>query len=133
MQRQIAVLCGLAILTAGCGTTAQPGGWTPMIDQRNVDPARYEQDFTECKSYAETGGTVEEHGRRNAIRGGVAGGALAAGAIVATGGLAAIPLLGGVVATQMGIGALGGKFFADSRYRSVITQCLNGRGYSVIG
>lgn len=134
---------GTAVLTllASCATAGghQGSAWVPMIDQRNMDQARYATDLAECRAYADANPDADaaQASRDGAVRSGVMTGALALGATVATGGLALIPMIGGTLLTSAGgaaaFGALGGRDAANLRYRGVMTSCLQGRGYSVIG
>ncbi len=135
-----AVAALLVLSTAACTTTGPTGqAWNPTIDQRNVDQPQYETDLAECRRYADAnpGADADAAGRDGAVRNGAMVGVLALGATVATGGLALIPLLGGTLATSAGgaalMGGMAGRDAANTRYRSVVTACLQGRGYSVIG
>lgn len=150
-----AALCVGAVLLSGCASTGEasvpgmsslPGmgpsaaqSWTPTVDQKGLNQAQYEKDFAECKAVAvadpNTDGTTAA--KKGAMKWGLGTAAAMAALTVATGGAAAIPLMAGSVAAAGGAGALEGgytkKAEADFRYQSMVTECLKGRGYNVLG
>ena len=131
----------LALVVSGCATTGMPGfgggaaSWSPTIDARGVNQARYEQDFSECRSYAEAN-TDDEAARDGGLRAGLGLAALTAGAAVATGGLSLLPMVGGSILAAGAGGALAGassaQFQAQMAHRQIIIECLEGRGYNVL-
>jgi len=112
-----ATLFALAPAIFGCAANNEP-----IIDTKNVDMTMYEQDLTECKSYAEQVDTKT----------GVAKGAAGGGAVGA--GVGAIA--GGSISKSAGIGALLGGAKSANRAtddkNNVVKQCLRGRGYKVL-
>jgi len=111
--------------------------WTPTYDHNGVNPQKFDRDLADCRNYAaEAPGT---NGRKEATRAakkwGLWGVAITGVAAVATGGLALIPVMGGMAAANGAVGALAGggaaSAAADSKYRGVISTCLTGRGYKV--
>lgn len=146
MKQIVGIVLAAAMLT-GCGTTAMPsmlGGptttsaWTPMIDTRGVNQTRYERDLVECRAFADANpdANASQAARDGAKRNGLTAGALMVGATVATGGLAMIPLAAGSLLFGTGASAALGADSARSQaalaYRSIVSNCLEGRGYSVI-
>ncbi len=115
-------LCGLAV---GCAHAYQP-----VVDMKGVDPYRYEQDLAECRRYAEQVSPLQDAGL-SALIGAAGGAALGAASGAAFGspatGAAAGAALGGV-----GGAGYGGLSGAD-RQKSIINNCLHGRGYRVLG
>lgn len=101
-----------------------------MVDMKGVDSARYEQDLTECRAYAEQVSPAREAvvGAGLAAALGAAIGAIAgafggsAGSGAATG-----AAIGGVTGTAAG--GAGGV----SEQKQIIDRCLAGRGYNVLG
>ena len=96
----------------------------PIIDARGVDAAEYDADWAECRAYSEqvdTGGQMAKHGAVGAAAG------AAIGAII--GGVSAGEAAGaGAVA-----GALEGGADAQERKERVFRNCMDGRGYRVLG
>ncbi len=136
-----AVLCvAMSTMLLSCATTGPTGpAWNPTIDQRNVDQAQYQTDLTECRSYASENPEADPDTamRDGAMRQGAVMGAMTVGAAVLTGGLTLLPMVGGILATNLGLGAAmggaGARDQANIRYRGIVSACLQGRGYSVIG
>lgn len=124
-MRATLLLLALA-LPAACA-----GSYQPIVDQSSIaDPARYQQDLAECRSYAEQ----VSPGRSTAA--GAGAGALLGGAIGAVTGA-----FTGDFGTGAGIGASTGAIAGGAsgaghgaaRQRDVIDQCLRYRGYAVLG
>lgn len=148
MRSVCALAC--ALLMAGCATTgigeshlspSQPG-WTPLIDAKQVNQARYERDLAACRTLVETrpDTNAKAETKKGALRGGLGMAALigvGALATAGTAGLAVLPALAGSTAFTVGgsavAGGVAGKAVADAKYRSAITACLQGRGYHVVG
>ena len=95
-----------------------------IVDSKGVDMARYEQDLTECRQYAEEISTGEE-AARSAVRGAVVGGLI--GAAVGTSDTAG--RIGGAGAVH---GASKGVTKAEYDKKRVVRNCLSGRGYKVL-
>ena len=145
-----AALC-VALLASGCastgpGSTSLPGfppsaaapAWTPTIDTRGVNQAKYQKEYAECVAFARADPDADgaTAGKKKAMKWGLGGMAAAGALTVMTGGLAAIPLAAGTVATTGGAlafsGGYAGKTNADSTYRTIVATCLQGRGYTVL-
>ena len=94
----------------------------PIIDLKGVNPALFEQDWAECKSYSE----------QVKIEQGVAKGA-ATGAVV---GAIAGAIGNGDVSQSAGHGGLYGGtrsgLKADREKQQVFKRCMSGRGYRVL-
>jgi len=152
-RRACILLCAAAI--SGCATVsppttsapkaaaaAPPPSWTPTIDARHVNQARYARDLGECRTLAASvpGSDGNKEARKGALKGGLGAAALIGAATVLTGGMAAVamlPAVAGSAALTVGGGALTagyvGKNIADAKYRSALTDCLTERGYHVLG
>jgi outer membrane lipoprotein SlyB len=115
MKTNVLLLAGVLALAA-CTTTDEI-----IIDRKGVDMSRYEQDLSECRSYAsevQTGKKVAKGAASGAVVGGLVG------AITGDAGKAA------------GVGAVGGGARgANEGSREevqVVKNCLRGRGYRVL-
>ncbi|HEY6131023.1 MAG TPA: YMGG-like glycine zipper-containing protein [Halioglobus sp.] len=104
---------------AGCVTTDEI-----IIDEKGVNMSAYQQDLSECRSYA-TGVKSGEKTVKGAASGALVGGAI--GAI--TGG-------GHGAAQGAGVGAVGGgargAIEGEETEIQVVKRCLSGRGYRVL-
>ncbi len=115
----------LSIGLIGCAQSYQP-----IVDLKGVNTARYQQDLAECRQYAEQ---VDVGGNTaiGAVGGAGLGAALgaAAGAIGGNAGAGAATgaLVGGVGGTGAGVGT------SVQRQKTIINNCLNRRGYKVLG
>jgi hypothetical protein len=113
--------------------------WTPTVDQKGLNHAKYEKDFAECKAVAVADPSTDGNAaaKQGAMKWGLGSVAGAAALTVATGGAAALPFMAGTLLATGGAGALSGgygkKLEADMRYKGIIVECLKGRGYSVLG
>jgi len=109
----------IAGLGAACTTTDEI-----IIDRKGVDPAKYEQDLADCRSYSSEVKTGEKAAR------GAASGAVVGGLIGAA--------VGNSRDAQRGAGAgavTGGARGVSEGSRDevqVVKQCLRGRGYRVL-
>jgi uncharacterized lipoprotein NlpE involved in copper resistance len=114
------ILAALAVTLAlsGCANVSE---YRPMIDVKGVDGAKYEQDLSECRAYAQRINPQSE-----AIIGAVIGALLVAGSV-------ALALDSG---DYLGVGAFAGAAKgggnAVAAQRKAVHQCLRGRGYSVL-
>ena len=118
MKNLLAVI-SVSLFVAGCTTTDEI-----IIDEKNVDMSAYEQDLTECKSYADG----VQKGKKTAKGAG-------SGAVVGS-------LIGGITggasgaAKGAGVGAVGGGAKGASEGEEsevqVVKRCLSGRGYRVL-
>jgi hypothetical protein len=137
MKRTVSACLCLSFALSGCATA--PSTWTPQIDTQNVNQAKYAQDFADCKKFAQANPDTDaaKASKHDAIKYGVGTAAIMGAATIATGGLALIPIMAGTLAVGAGggavAGAMGATASADAKYKDVITRCLAGRGYHVIG
>lgn len=116
---KVVLLATLSVALVACTTTDEI-----IIDRKGVDPARYEQDLIECRTYAaevKTGGKAARGAASGAVVGGLVGAAVgnsrdaqrAAGAGAVT-------------------GAARGVSEGTREEVQVVKQCLRGRGYRVL-
>lgn len=117
----VITLLGTALL-AGCASRG--GGSQPIVDLKGVDPARYQRDLAECQAYAAQVDVRGEVGR-SALGGAIIGGAM--GAIV--GNHETAERMAGVGAVT---GTARGGVRAVQERRTVLRNCLVGRGYRVL-
>ncbi len=113
----VAIIVPLVIIA--CTTTDEI-----IIDQKGVNMSAYQQDLTECQTYAKQVKTGEK------VTKGAASGALVGGLIGAiTGG-------GSGAVTGAGVGAVGGGAKGANQGQQseaqVVKRCLSGRGYRVL-
>lgn len=141
-MRFLALITAISVAISGCASTAPASQWRPMVDTAGADNSRYEQDLQECRAYAEANPEADpqqaaaEGAKTDAIRSGALGVGTMAAAGLMTGGLALIPLaaMGAFTALTGGmIGGMGGSQLADVKYRNIVSNCMVGRGYRVIG
>ncbi len=112
----IGVFAAITALVAGCASHPDP-----IIDTKGVNMAQYEQDLSECKSYADNV-SVAEGSAKGAAVGAVVG--AAAGAISGDAGRGAG--YGGLSgATRSGLGNQREK-------EGIVKKCIRGRGYRVL-
>ena len=124
MIRRSVLLLGLISL-AGCA-----GSYEPIIDRKaGIDEAKYQQDLSECRGYAEQVSPAGDAATSAGI-GAVLGAALGAigGAITGSAGTGAAvgAAVGGAGGIASGIGS------GVSSQKDIIRNCLQGRGYSVL-
>lgn len=95
-----------------------------IVDRKGLDPAAYEQDLAECRSYASEIDVGADMVRGAAV--GAAAGALI-GAVIGD---------SGTTAAGAGVGAVHGGTHQGHRsaeeQQQVVKRCLRGRGYSVL-
>jgi outer membrane lipoprotein SlyB len=122
MSRSIAILLGLCL--AACAQS-----YEPIIDMKGVDQAKYQQDLSECRAYAERVSPVGQAATSGGL-GALLGAALGAivGAFSGDAGTGAA--LGGSVGAVGG--AASGAGAGVSEQKQVINNCLRNRGYSVL-
>ena len=122
------------LLSAGLLLSACAGSYEPVVDfqaSRNTAEA-YDQNLRECRALAKQGGSPVEDAAIAGAGTAAVGAALGAitGAILGGGagtGAAAGAALGGTA------GAAGGAVSGVSDEKSIVRECLRGRGYSVLG
>jgi hypothetical protein len=141
-------MCALgaaALLLAGCTTTSasappsQQTAWKPQVDMKGVSQAQYDKDVGECRAYADANPDANgnKQAGKKALKYGAVGAAAMGAVVVATGGLALLPAAGAALATTGGAAALDGgavgKVGGDAKYQSIVSGCMSGRGYKVLG
>ena len=122
----------VAFFLVGCATApGAPGngfgaGYTPVVDMKDVDPAKYHQDVAECRAYA-----AQVDAGTNTAAGAVAGAVLLTALSAAAGNRGYWNrryAAGGAIAG--GAGAAPGSM---QKQQSIIMRCMVGRGYNVLG
>jgi outer membrane lipoprotein SlyB len=117
-RRSLFLIMPAALLLAACASRG------PIVDTQGVDMARYQQDLSQCETYAAQVNTGTEAGK-GAVGGAVVGAAI--GAIVGN---------STTVARGAGVGGvLGGARGAargEGEKDQVVKNCLRGRGYRVL-
>jgi len=117
-------LAALAAATLLGGCAAQQPGRDPIVDLKGVDPARYQVDLAECRTYADQVG-VGQDAAVGAVTGAVLGGvtgAVARDSDTAKRAAGVGAVLGGAHGTLSGL---------EERDR-VVRTCLRNRGYAVL-
>jgi len=117
----------LAVAALFLGACAQ--SYQPIVDRQGVDPAQYQADLAECRTYAEQVNPVGE-----AVAGAFLGALLGAAVGAATGAVVGQPKLGatyGAAAAGTAGTAAGAAGGIEGQIR-VIRTCLAGRGYRVL-
>jgi len=124
--KRISLLAVAGFALAACAAQ----NYQPVIDPYGVDMGRYQADLASCRALAEqvdaTGDTAE-----NALIGagvGAAGGA----ALGALSGDAGIGAATGAVIGAFGAGGASG-IEKNQRQKTIINNCLKGRGYKILG
>lgn len=133
----------IVTMAAACATTPPSSTWRPTVDtQGGMNQAQYERDLADCREFAEANPEADpetaarEGARSAAVRQGVGTAALIGAAGLLTGGVALIPMaLGGLFAGATGgmVGGYVGNDVADLKYRNIVSNCMIGRGYRVLG
>lgn len=115
--------CVLAL--SACATT-----YTPVVDTKGINQAKYQQDLNECRALSDQIDAVGEGATDTLIGAGIGA---AAGA--ALGAITGAPATGAATGAVIGGFGGGGVSAADSmtRKRQIMNNCLTGRGYKVLG
>jgi len=120
--RAVAVSMAVVISLVGCaGANVRP-----LVDMKNKNTSTYEQDLTECQTYATEQSGAAANGAVGAIAGAVFGALLG---LVAGGNQTGIAQVGGIGAVA---GAFTGLLEGNKAQEGVVKQCLRGRGYNVL-
>ncbi|MDA0689187.1 MAG: glycine zipper family protein [Proteobacteria bacterium] len=123
-MRQILSAILLALLVA-CASVEDLTGSNPIVDTQGINMANYSRDLHECQAYADQV-AVARKAAVGAVTGAAVGGTL--GAIVGNSNTAQRGAgVGAVVGGSRGIS----KGLHDRK--RVISRCLMGRGYRVLG
>lgn len=115
MNKNSAYVIPLVLILSACASDEV------IVDMKGVNEQRYQQDLAECEVYSQqvnTGKTIAKRGTRGAV----------IGAIVGDGSSAAKGAGVGAVA-----GSARGSREAENKKTQVIQNCLQGRGYKVLG
>lgn len=119
------ILCLLAALLSGCATA--PVAYRPTIDfgSSTVDQATFEHDLADCQALAQRSGIGQ-----GAINGAALGALFGALLGAAIGGRDMI----GAGARAGAVGGLeGGVVNAAVGQQVIVSRCMSGRGYAVVG
>lgn len=121
----ICMLLTVASVGTGCATNNMGADYRPIIDSQGKDPARLQQDVTECQAYAHQVSSAAERAAAGAVAGALLGAvfAAAAGAKGYRNESAAVGALSG---------GLGAAAEGERDQRNIIRRCMTGRGYSVL-
>lgn len=123
MKRLIVTLASVSLIS--CATVDQH--YSPVIDMQGVDRTQLSKDLSECREYAKQRMDAQQGAVAGAIAGAVLG--VAFGAIFGLDGRD-LTRAAGAGALGGGIGAAGG---ANQDQKSIVANCLVGRGYRVLG
>jgi uncharacterized protein YcfJ len=116
---KLTALAGLAVSMTACANTG--AAYRPILD--GPQTVAYQNDLAECQALAKQRVFLNEDTRSDALVGALIGGALGALDGDALGGAA----VGGIAG-----GASGAYEVRDER-KSIVIQCLKGRGHPVVG
>ena len=123
MKRAVALVVSAALIS-GCATVDM--NYRPVIDTSGTDHAKMEKDLNECRQFAKE--------RMDAANGAVAG--AVAGAVLGVAFGAILGASGRDLSRIAGASALGGGLgtanAADKDQKSIIANCMLGRGYKVL-
>lgn len=118
MKNWVIALLALGVLS-GCATRG--AGYTPIIDTKDKDPVKLQQDVAECQAFAKQAADAAE---------GAAAGAVVGAVLAAI--LAPRDYRRNMVNRGALIGAAGGGAQAAETQEAIIKRCMTGRGYSVL-
>ena len=115
-----------SVIIAGCTPYAQ--SYQPAVDQQmspaTADARNYDQDLSACREIL-TGSSL---GHDTTTAKGAAIGALGGAGLGLLTGHGILPGIAGA-----GIGAIAGRYSSDSQIRAALDQCLQARGWTIIG
>lgn len=115
----------ILMTVAGCIVLIGCANMDPIVDKKGVNETKYQQDLAQCKQYAagiNTGAEASKHGAAGAAVGGILGAIVGDSTTAGQG--------AGVGAVT---GSVRGARKAEYRKERVIQNCLQGRGYRVLG
>ena len=115
----------LKLLTIALAGFAAGCAWRPMVDPKTTDMARFETDLTECKQIAEQG-----PGAGTGAAGGAAVGYALGQVVARTTGNSHVANEAGRGAAV--IGGAKGAGAGEQGKRTVLRNCLAGRGHKVL-
>ncbi len=122
-QKKLISLFLLAAL-AGCSNTGS--NFSPIIDKKGIDEAKYQQDLLECQSLSTEAQGAGKDGAKKAA-GGVVIGALLG--LVGGGNSTNIAQAAGIGGV---LGGASGMYSGNTEKETIIKRCLVGRGYRVL-
>lgn len=125
MMLQKTALFAVTLLLAGCASN-----YTPVVDPKGVDMGRYNQDLAECRALSEQVDTSKDTATNSAIGAGV--GAAAGAALGALSGDAGVGAATGAILGGFGGGG-GTALESEQRKKTILNNCLTGRGYRILG
>ena len=80
MMKVTAYVVSTALALSGCATQNTGADYRPIIDTQGKDPARLQQDTTECQAYAHQVSSAAERAAAGAVAGALLGAVFAAAA-----------------------------------------------------
>lgn len=126
----VSIMAATGALT-GCAVTSGPGAgyganYSPVVDMKDVDYGKHQADLAQCRAFAQQ---IDASGNAvtGALGGAVFGGLLSA----AVGGHSRANGYSAAGGAILGAAAAGGE--AASRQAGVVSRCMAGRGYRVLG
>lgn len=117
MKKALSVFV-FGVLMAGCAHE-------PIVDRHGKSEAKYQEDLAECRGYAGQVNTAGETAKHSAVGAAIG---TAVGAAIGNSDTAARGLGAGAIA-----GGSKGFNKAEHRKQRVIYQCMENRGYQVLG
>lgn len=120
------IAAALAVMLAGCATPNRGSGaaYAPIVDRPGPD---YLVDLNECQQHATKVMDAASAGANGAIAGALVGGLIGAAFGLRGQNLSGLATVGAVSGgSRAAVDAEGGQ-------RGIITRCMVGRGYNVIG
>jgi hypothetical protein len=124
-KTNIFMWAALLLLVAGCATT-----YTPVVDTKGLDQQKFQQDMAECRMLADQVNVTEDGVTDGLIGAGF--GAAAGAALGALSGNAGMGAATGSVVGAFGAGGTG-AVSAAQRQKTIMNNCLTGRGYKILG
>lgn len=125
MKTKLISIVVIASLTA-CASPV-PVSYRPVVDLKDVDPVKYENDLGECRLYA-----TQVWGAQERAAAGAVGGALLGAAVGAIFGLRG-QSLAQVAGSSAVVGGVAGANRGYVSQTDIVKSCLAQRGYRVLG
>lgn len=124
--KRVSLLTAALLVLAACAAQT----YQPVIDPKGVDMGKYQKDLAECRALADQVDAAGDTAQNALIGAGVgAAGGAALGAISGSAGIGAAT---GAVLGAFGAGGASG-LSKNERQKSIIDNCLRGRGYRTLG
>lgn len=118
------IIASMIVILSSCTT------YSPIVDTKGIDKAQYDTDLEECRAYADQVDATNEGVTNGAI--GAVGGAAVGAILGALGGDAGAGAAMGTAVGGLGGGGIGASKAVD-RQKTIINNCLKGRGYRILG